>query len=236
MSGLVTSRQRLRLADIFFSIQGEGALTGTPSVFIRTTGCNLRCWFCDTPYTSSEPEGTWHTLEDILKVSEEFETRHVVITGGEPLLPAAIVPLTHAFAERAWHITIETAGTIQRDVACDLMSISPKLSNSLPKEPNAWQTRHQHQRHQPEVIKQLISQYDYQLKFVIDTPDDIDEVLSYLQHFPMVPPGHVWLMPQGIDAETLAYKSTWLEPLAAKHGFHYCPRKHVELFGNQRAT
>ncbi len=129
--------RHVKIAELFRSQQGEGLLTGTPSVFVRASGCNLRCWFCDTPYTSWQPEGVDLSVEEILERVNEYDTPHVVITGGEPMLWAELVPLSAALARQGRHITIETAGTLDLPVACDLMSISPKLANSTPSRPQS---------------------------------------------------------------------------------------------------
>ena len=226
----------LRMADVFVSVQGEGRFSGTRSLFLRTTGCNLRCTFCDTPYTSWTPGGNWMSLDDVISEAERADCEHVVITGGEPLLQPAVVPLTWELRERGHVITIETAGTIDRPVFADLMSISPKRSNSDPAAGNRWRERHQSRQHAPEVIERFLSDYDCQLKFVIDLPSDLDDLRTYLQQFPQISPDQVWLMPQGIDTEALRSKKTWLEPAAHAAGYHFCPRLHIELFGNQRGT
>lgn len=226
----------MRIAEVFHSIQGEGEFCGTPSVFVRTTGCNLRCWFCDTPYTSLHPEGTqqdWHLLlADILKI----DCQHVVLTGGEPLLQPQIVPLSQALRNAGRFVTVETAGTVFRPVAADLMSISPKLSNSMPRETGRWQLRHEKTRQKTDALRQLIETYNYQLKFVIDQPSDLEEVVNYLKAFPAVTGDRVWLMPQGVTAEDLAIRTEWLHPAAERLGFRLTPRKHIELFGHTRGT
>ena len=122
----------MKIAELFYSLQGEGSLVGVPSVFIRTSGCNLRCSWCDTPYTSWQPEGTELSLDQILDEVQAHPARHVVVTGGEPMIAPEIVPLTERLRALGLHITIETAGTVFQPVACDLMSISPKLANSTP--------------------------------------------------------------------------------------------------------
>src|SRR5215831_18622011 len=124
-----SKRRELRIAEIFYSLQGEGSLVGVPSVFVRTSGCNLRCSWCDTPYTSWRPEGTDLTLDQILDEVDAHPARHVVVTGGEPMIAPDILALTQRLRARNLHITIETAGTVFEPVACDLMSISPKLAN-----------------------------------------------------------------------------------------------------------
>ena len=102
----------MKIAEIFYSLQGEGSLLGVPSVFVRTSGCNLRCSWCDTPYTSWQPEGEERTVDSILAEVLAYPARHVVLTGGEPMLQPQLVPLSRALREAGWHITIETAATV----------------------------------------------------------------------------------------------------------------------------
>lgn len=226
----------VRIAEIFHSIQGEGEFAGTPSVFVRTTGCNLRCWFCDTPYTSWQPEGPRRDWRDVLRDVLAFETTHVVLTGGEPLLQPEIVPLSQALRAEGRFVTIETAGTVVRPVAADLMSISPKLSNSTPREVSRWRERHERKRLRHDAIRCLIEAAPYQFKFVIDEPADLNEVTAYLRELPQVPADRVWLMPQGVSADELAVRTTWLAPEAERLGFRLSPRRHIELFGHVRGT
>jgi 7-carboxy-7-deazaguanine synthase len=226
----------VHIAEVFESIQGEGEFAGTPSIFVRTTGCNLRCWYCDTPYTSFQPEGDVVSLRDLLQDILQRECSHVVLTGGEPLLQPDIVPLSHALRNEGRFVTVETAGTVFLPIEADLMSISPKLANSTPQGPTRWRTRHDRDRHRADVIRKLMQSGPYQMKFVIDQPVDLDEVVEYLKEFPEIPQDHVWLMPQGIDQETLVGKGLWLRPAAARLGYRYCPRRHIEMFGSIRGT
>jgi 7-carboxy-7-deazaguanine synthase len=292
----------MKIAEIFRSLQGEGRLTGVDCVFVRVSGCNLRCGYCDTPYASWSPEGEDLSVDEIVErvqglgvrgqgfklsgqcsvVGGQCETAcdsekissfilhpsslipnpsslashpsSIVLTGGEPMLFAELIPLTTALHNAGWHITIETSGTLYLPVACDLMSISPKLSNSTPL-PSAtgsscatgsasastpmecdprWTWRHEANRHAPEVINRLITEYDYQIKFVIDTPADCLEVETYLTSMPQIDRSRVMLMPQGTDPAELAAKNQWLEPYCAKHNLQFCPRRHVEWFGPGR--
>ena len=223
----------MRIAEIFHSIQGEGSLVGVPSVFVRTSGCNLRCVWCDTPYTSWHPEGDDWTLERIWTAVESYPARHVVVTGGEPMIAREIVDLTRGLRERGRHITIETAGTVFAPVACDLMSISPKLANSTPA--GEWQDRHDRLRVQPEVVRLLMAEYDYQLKFVIAQPEDMAEVRE-LVHVFSADAAKVVLMPEGIDAGVLRERSVWLAEICKSEGFRFSPRLHVELWGNRRGV
>lgn len=226
---------RMLISEVFHSIQGEGRFTGVPSTFVRTSGCNLRCWFCDTPYTSWQAEGEERTVTSLLEQIEDFECEHVVITGGEPMLVADLTPFTAELKPRKHFITIETAGTVYRDVTADLMSISPKCSNSTPTGTD-WASRHNARRHQPEVIRKLIREYPYQFKFVIDVPSDIYEVQKYLSEFPEIDGEAVYLMPQGIEVGSLKEKEDWLRDEAERRGWKLSPRKHIELFGNRPGT
>ena len=226
----------LQIAEIYKSIQGEGEFTGTSSVFVRTTGCNLRCWFCDTPFTSWEPEGEQQSIDHVLSQVAEFEVEHVVVTGGEPLLLPDIVPLTAELRSRGHFVTLETAGTVFRAVTTDLMSISPKLANSTPgvdRSP-AWSKRHEELRHRPVVIRSLIGEPRYQLKFVIDVPTDVAQVEEWLVEFPEIDRGRVWLMPQATTREELSAKTDWIEAAAMENGFQFTSRLHIEQYGNAR--
>jgi 7-carboxy-7-deazaguanine synthase len=163
---------------------------------------------------------------------------HVVITGGEPMLFAELMPLASRLRSAGRHVTIETAGTLYLPVECDLMSISPKLSNSTPTATQAprWPQRHDRARHAPEVIRRLVAEYTYQVKFVVDAPDDCQEIADYLAAFPEIDRDRVLLMPQGTDAESLDERAVWLEPYCAARGLRYCPRRHIEWFGFVRGT
>src|SRR5262245_16386783 len=145
----------MRIAELFHSVQGEGKYAGTPAVFVRTTGCNLRCWFCDTPYTSWKPEGEMQSWQHLAEKVIQFECPHVVITGGEPLLQPEVVPFSKRLREAGCFVCFETAGTVFRPVEADLMSISPKLSNSTPTD-DRWKSRHDAARDNGDVMARLI--------------------------------------------------------------------------------
>lgn len=228
----------MRIAEIYRSIQGEGLLTGVPSVFVRASGCNLRCWYCDTPYASWQPRGRDISIDEIVAHIEEWECGHVVVTGGEPMLFAELIPLCERLRAARRHVTIETAGTLFLPVACDLMSISPKLSSSAPSGDThpRWRRRHERERHRPEVIRRFVAEHAYQFKFVVDSPADLAAVNDYLGEFPQVARGRVLLMPQGTDAEQLAARTAWLRPYCQANHLIFCPRKQIEWFGPVRGT
>ena len=227
----------MKIAEIFYSVQGEGVLTGMPSVFVRTSGCNLRCTWCDTPYTSWSPEGVEMGVADVLAEVRRHPCTHVVVTGGEPMIQPAVVELTNALHDSGLHITIETAGTVWAPVACDLMSISPKLANSTPldREGGRWAAMHERLRHQPDVLRRLMAEYPYQLKFVIAAPEDMEEVERLIGEV-NADRSRVVLMPEGIDVETLTERGRWLVEICKERGYRFSPRLHVMLWGNQRGV
>jgi 7-carboxy-7-deazaguanine synthase len=227
----------MKIAEIFYSIQGEGMLAGVPSVFVRTSGCNLRCTWCDTPYTSWKPEGPEMPLGAILAEARGHGATHVVVTGGEPMIAEDIVPLTQALRKSGLHVTIETAGTVLQPVACDLMSISPKLSNSTPhdREGGRWAAQHDRLRYQPEVLKRLVADYAHQLKFVVAAPEDLKEIGNILEETG-ADRSRVVLMPEGTDAATLRERGRWLAEICKRERFRYGPRLHIDLYGNQRGV
>ena len=214
-------------------------MTGVPSVFIRTSGCNLRCDWCDTPYASWQPEGEDMSVSEILKKISVANCNHIVLTGGEPMISPALPELSGSLKKQGKHITIETAGTIPpNDIPCDLASLSPKLSNSTPpssRDP-AWAKRHEATRLQPEVISEWILKYSFQLKFVVSSENDLAEIKNLLSLLPSVPSDKILLMPEGIDSKTLASRSPWLVEICKHEGFRFCPRLQIELFGHTRGT
>jgi len=229
------------ISETFYSVQGEGSLVGVPSVFVRTSGCNLRCTWCDTPYASWNPEGTEMSVEEIVAVVQREPTRYVVVTGGEPMVAKGMPELLAQLHAASKHITIETAGTIApQGVPCDLASISPKLAHSTPSEAKAgkaWAEKHERLRLQPEVLHAWCTSYDYQLKFVIATEADVEEVRALVASIGVpVPPEKILLMPEGITQEALRSRQAWLVDVCKRTGWRYSPRLHIDLFGNKRGT
>ena len=227
------------ISEIFHSIQGEGELTGVPSVFVRTSGCNLRCDWCDTKYASWNPEGTEMSQDDIVGQVTAFPSEHCVLTGGEPMVAKGIHDLAARLKTLGKHITVESAATIPPNgIACDLASLSPKLRNSTPSSlGDGWANRHDETRLQPEIIQQWIDACHFQLKFVVASEQDIDEIDALLAGLNrQFPPSKVLLMPQGINEEALRDRANWLIELCKRRGFRYCSRLHIHLFGNTRGT
>ena len=229
------------ISEIFYSVQGEGELTGVPSVFVRTAGCNLRCAWCDTPYASWNPEGEAMTVAEIVARVLDHPAGHVVLTGGEPMAAKEMPELAARLRGHGKHITIETAGTLPPGgIACDLASISPKLANSTPTPgtiADAWITRHESRRFRPEIIRDWIGGYPFQLKFVVERPADLEEIRAVLDAVGgTVPPWKVLLMPQGTDTDTLRVGEAVALDACKTHGYRFCHRLHIHLFGHTKGT
>ena len=179
------------------------------------------------------------SVQAILQKVLEWNCRHIVLTGGEPMIAPEFSTLTTELRKAGKHITIETAATVPpAEIECDLASLSPKLSNSTPpaeRDP-AWSKKHEDTRLRPDVISDWIRNYEFQLKFVVSTEKDLAEIKALLSHLSPVPPDRVLLMPEGIDAQTLSSRSPWLIEICKREGFRFCPRLQIELFGHQRGT
>jgi 7-carboxy-7-deazaguanine synthase len=178
------------------------------------------------------------SVDEIVAEVEEWETQHVVVTGGEPMLFAEMIPLCSRLRAIGRHVTIETAGTLHLPVECDLMSISPKFASSAPDaaQHSRWHHRHERERHRPDVIRQLVAAHEYQIKFVVDSPDDCEAVRGYLAELPEINRERVLLMPQGVEQEELDARAAWVKPFCEQEGFVFCPRKQIEWFGPVRGT
>lgn len=232
----------LPISETFTSIQGEGKLTGVPSWFCRVAGCNLRCAWCDTPYASWDPVGDKRPIDDLVSEARASGVRHAVLTGGEPMIFEAIAPLSRALRDAGMHVTVETAGTVTLDdLACDLMSVSPKLSNSTPtgdpRDPTgAWAQRHDQRRLNPEALSRLMGESpDRQLKFVVTSPADLAEIDALLASITGWSPADVILMPEGVTVPDPA-SVAWVVETCQTRGWRYGHRLHIQLFGNVRGT
>lgn len=232
----------LPISETFTSIQGEGKLAGVPSWFVRLSGCNLRCAWCDTPYASWKPDGEARDLAALVAEAAGSGVRHAVVTGGEPLIFAGAAPLCDGLRAAGLHVTIETAGTVFLAAPCDLISISPKLANSTPAERDprdpggAWRVRHEQRRLNPDAIQRLLDAAPArQLKFVVQSPADIAEIEALLTRVSGWQPDDVLLMPEGVTPAT-AERKAWVAAACVRRGWRYCARLHIDLFGNTRGT
>lgn len=227
--------------EIFYSLQGEGMLVGTPSVFIRLAGCPFRCRWCDTAYAWDYGAGEELSPDQIVARVEGWPCRFIVLTGGEPLVGPdlsarpGLVDLTHRLRALGKHITIETSGAFfTPDLACDLMSISPKLANAAPDRETAGV--HQADRLNLETVRLLMRTYPHQLKFVVSSPQEVPEVRRVLGSLGEIAPERTLLMPQARTPEELQNCSPALAEACKQAGLRFGPRLHVQLWGCRRGT
>jgi 7-carboxy-7-deazaguanine synthase len=250
----------MNITEIFYSLQGEGRLTGVPSVFIRVAGCPLRCAWCDTKYAWDNSAGEDLSIEEILSRVDallstpsfafsstqnlELKTQNsfIVVTGGEPMVNQHVPLLLIKLAEAGHHITVETSGiAFIPDLPVDLMSISPKfISSQQPVASNQQQRSKAGGMAKSEAwpwfshVQKLCKHYDYQLKFVIDTEDDIAEVTAVIDSLKKIDPQKVLLMPQAKTREELIAKSPMVAELCTRYGYTFCSRLHILLWDTQK--
>jgi len=240
--------------EIFFSIQGEGKSIGTPSVFVRTSLCNLHCIWCDTDYTwnwvgtrfphlnDAKPgyqkfdKKKWIAecaVADVAEAVTAFPCKNVILTGGEPMLQQpALAALMSALRTKSadYRFEVETNGTLsptpEFDAAIDQYNVSPKLENS---------NNPRRLREKPAVYHFFAQSPKANFKFVIAEKNDLDEVLALLKTY-AIAPEKVWLMPEGTSAPTLAKRRKWLVEICKQHGFRYSDRLHVQIWGAKKGV
>lgn len=240
--------------EIFYSIQGEGKSTGIPSVFIRTSLCNLHCIWCDTDYTwnwigtrfphvndakteyRKFSKKQWIAECDPVQVATtvaDFPCLNVILTGGEPMLQQpALVALTNILRTKSsnYRFEVETNGTLsptpEFDAAIDQYNVSPKLENS---------GNPQRLRDKAKAMRFFANTSKANFKFVIAAKDDLEEVLGLITTY-AIAPEKVWLMPEGTSAQMLARRRKWLVEICKEHGFRYSDRLHVQIWGAKKGV
>jgi len=232
----------VRVSEVFYSLQGEGMLVGTPSVFVRLAGCPLRCRWCDTKYAWDYQAGEDLEPAQIVERVNRWPCRFIVLTGGEPMMGPdlgarmGLVELTHRLKALGKHITIETAGVLfVPDLACDLMSISPKLGDVAMRRHDGVESG-EPVRSDPEVISRLIRAYPYQLKFVVELPEDVGGVQDMLKELGPLELERVMLMPQAATTEELQSRSGIVAELCKQTGLRFGQRLHIQLWGQRRGV
>jgi 7-carboxy-7-deazaguanine synthase len=228
------------LSEIFKSIQGEGRYAGVPSLFIRTIGCNLKCRWCDTLFTSWKPEkGSYSNLDVKNLIKENPLIRHIVLSGGEPCISNRIEELIIIAKNNKKTITLETNGTVCLDESLmkmiDLVSISPKLRDSTPIG-TKYENIHEKNRIKIDNFKKWMKYaQNYQLKFVVSKEEDFEEIESLLKEL-KPKKGSVCLMPEGINEEQLTKKRQMVAEYCAEHGYRYSDRLQIIIWGTKRGV
>lgn len=234
----------MKVIEEFATLQGEGKFLGVPSYFIRTTGCNLRCaWknkdgsvtLCDTPYSSHKPEvGVDLDFKSIIDKLESSNIKHIVITGGEPMLQSDLIKIISAFRGAEYHITIETNATMFRPLGKDVfVSMSPKLSSSYAVTDEKMLLLHKQNNLWKESARQYMKENDYQFKFVVNSLDDFEEIIAAEKEL-NIPKDKIYIMPQGIDEKQLKETLKMVFNKCVELGYNLTPRLHIDIFGNKR--
>lgn len=230
------------------TVQGEGKLVGVPSLFVRLAGCNLSCkWtlfdgtvsFCDTSYANNNTgDSSWFGIDEVINLvlNNISNIKHLVITGGEPLLQKeALVEFCHELKEKIdIHITLETNGTIApAELAeyIDLFSVSPKLGNALLFK-SSLQPKYNVQSF-IDIVRDSLDK-DLQIKFVVADIVEQDKIHKFLSHLVGWKNEDILIMPAGTTNEMLQKTSKPALEISISNGWRYTPRLHIALFGDKR--
>ena len=215
-----------RIAETFFSIQGEGPTAGEPAVFVRLQGCTVGCAWCDTKYSWDPDGGRLVDLDDLVAEVLAYPCRRVVVTGGEPLESQLFLPLILELRRRGVAVEVETSGTLPAPADADdsiQWNVSLKLRSSGV--PDA-------RRIDPPAIADFLHRRAW-WKFVVQDESDVGEVLELCARFAL-PRERVLLQPEALRREDFAARSPWVVEACKRHGFRFSPRLHIVLWGARR--
>lgn len=219
----------MRVVEVFKTIQGEGILTGVVSVFVRFAGCNLRCKWCDEKASQDFDAGQNLSISELLIKMKKYKCKNVVITGGEPLLQVDIVDFTKQLKKEGYFITIETNTTLKKKVVCDLVSMSPKLSNSAYYKANI--NKFNKIRLNIDAIKYYIKNYNYQIKFVVSSEIDIKEIKKVLSKIKNYDKSMILMMPLASSRKQLYNIQKKIVKIGIENNLRYCNRLQLQIWG-----
>ena len=224
----------MQINEIFKSIQGEGPNFGKPAIFLRTAQCNLKCTWCDTKYTwdwknyDYTKEVKEMTLEEIKERILDLEIKHLVITGGEPLLQQDDLADLLSFLKPDFYVEIETNCTIlPNKMLTDLVdqwNVSPKTENSG----NPLELYEN-----DECYYFFANQENCFFKYVVENESDIPEIKKFVTKY-NIPENRVQLMTQASTKEEISAREKSISELAKANNFLFSPRLHVAMWGAQR--
>lgn len=218
---------RIPINECFLSIQGEGRNAGKLSIFLRTQGCNLKCPWCDTKDSWSDAQNvdvyTLSLNEIITEIERHSQCRHVVITGGEPMLHfEKMIPLFRELKKKDYTLEIETNGSYSlghNDLFFSQVNVSYKITN---------------REIAPYALKAIDRRYDY--KFVIRSKSDVEAIEKLLEEQPYINRENIYLMPEGAVKEVQEMHMEEISRWAIEHGFNFSPRLHVLIWGGKRGV
>lgn len=246
----------LPIVEVYRCVQSEGSRFGRPTIAIRTTGCTHRCFFgeggwCDSWYTSIHPEKGKFCFNDIIDIYDKNpHITEMMLTGGSPTMhPALVNELTHFAHERGIFITIETEGShfVETDYPINLISLSPKFSNSVPRigavTPNGVPvdsrliTQHNKFRLHHENIKKMLEYHsDYHYKPVWDgTEQNLEEIEDFREYHD-IPKDKTYIMPAGDTREELIKMYPIVFEMVAEHGYNMTGRDHIIAYDTERGV
>jgi len=246
----------LPILEVYRCVQSEGSRFGRPTIAIRTTGCTHRCYFgeggwCDSWYSSIHPEKGKYSFNDIIKIYDENpHIKEMMLTGGSPTMqPALVNELTHFAYERGIIITIETEGShfVETDYPINLISLSPKFSNSVPVigavtpggtvvDQRFIDIHNKRRMNTEEIQKTLAYHKDYHYKPVWDgTQENLEEIEAYRVELG-IPKDKTYIMPAGDEREQLIKMYPLVFELCAEHGYNMTGRDHIIAFNTERAV
>jgi len=248
--------KRLPIVEVYRCVQSEGSRIGRPTIAVRTTGCTHRCYFgeggwCDSWYTSIHPEKGIFTFNDIIKIYDENpHVKEMMLTGGSPTMHAALInEITYFAHERNIIVTIETEGSafIETDYPLNLISLSPKFSNSVPiigavtpagkVVDQKFIDIHNRKRLNTEAIKKMMEFHsDYHYKPVWDgTKGNLKEIEDYRIEL-NIPKYKTFIMPAGDTREQLIKMYPLVFNMCAEQGYNMTGRDHIIAFDTQRGV
>jgi len=224
----------MKISEIFESIQGEGSNTGKPAVFLRTAECNLKCVWCDTKYTwdwknyDYSKEVNEMSIKEVRQSLEQFRIRHLVITGGEPLMQQDDLAELVTFLKPEFYVEVETNGTILPNNALstlvDQWNVSPKTKNSG----------------NPLDMCEVNECYTFfskkkncYFKYVVESEDDLIEINQFISKYSLEK-DRILLMTQAITKEEILAKENSVFTISKKNSLGFSPRLHVMKWGSQR--
>lgn len=246
----------LPILELYRCVQSEGSRFGIPTIAVRTSGCTHRCYFgeggwCDSWYTSIHPEKGTFTFNDIVKIYEDNpHIKEMMFTGGSPSMHAALTnELTHFCHENDIFMTIETEGShyIETDYPIDLISLSPKFSNSVPilgaKTPKGKivddKMINQHNKfrlHHTNIHATITTHSDYHFKPVWDGTDFNLQEIEDFREFHEIPKSKTYIMPAGDTRESLIEMYPKVFDMCAEKGYRMTGRDHIIAFDTKRGV